>query len=570
MWKAHFTSGSATVQLHHPMGHDRELAGNKRYADFDPAASHLHGYVQDAQELVDHLGLDPKTQSNDEMKGAMGDFLSGRASATGKPPPPPPPEIANAAGIRPTATKAVLDDILGRAQSPAVKGLLDAPQVKTIASALNEPGKLSFQDLRGLRTWVRQAQKNTELRQTVGSADLQRLEGGLTSDIYTNASRLASPDAAQQLQRADRFYGAGMQRINGSLRAYFKAPSGEKAFDGIVSAAQTGGQADIRKLVGLQRSMAPQEWGSVASSVLGHLGDTPQGFDLDTFVRNYGKLSPEGSTALFGGRNAALQRSLGSLVSDARQAVSAVPTQHFGDRPVSAMEGLLRASQRRGNGADIGAVQALRLAIPDHQWGDVAAGVLRTLGRKGDEFSPDQFVTAWGKLSPEARQTIFGGAGHEGDPSSIESLVRVMQQQKNAGKFFNHSQSGHAAVGVLLMEHLGALLTGEVPLKEAASMGASVGGGWAASKLLAWPGAARLLLRGVRAQTPGDAQQVATQMARFGTRNPAMAATMGDLRSTLLDRVQAAAPGRMRAAAPVAAGASLGGQVRRQFLASPS
>ena len=101
--------------------------------------------------------------------------------------------------------------------------------MKTIASAVSEPGKLSFQDLRGLRTWVRQAQRNPELRQTVGSADLQRLEGSLSSDIYDNASRLASPAAAKQLRRADQFYGAGMQRINGALRAYFKAPSGAAA-----------------------------------------------------------------------------------------------------------------------------------------------------------------------------------------------------------------------------------------------------------------------------------------------------------------------------------------------------
>ena len=538
-----------------------ELAGNKRYADFDPTAANLFGHVQDAQEMIDHLGLDPKTQSNAEMKAAMDDFLSGRSSATGKPAPPPAPEMANAEGIRPTATKAVLDDILSRAQSPAVKGLLDAPQVKTIADAVGEPGKLSFQDLRGLRTWVRQAQRNTELRQTVGSADLQRLEGSLSSDIYDNASRLASPAAAKQLRRADQFYGAGMQRINGALKAYFKAPSGEKAFDGIVSAAQIGGQADIRRLTGLQRSLAPQDWSSVASSVLGHLGDTPQGFDLDTFVRNYGKLSPEGSDVLFGGRNAALQQSLGDVVAKARSAVSAEPTTHFGDTPASAMEGLLRASMQRGSSADIGAVKTLRSAIPDQQWGDVAAGVLRTLGRKGDAFSPDQFSTAWAKLSPEARQTIFGGPGHDSDPASIESLVKVMQQQKAAGKFYNHSQSGHAAVGVLLMEHLGAFLSGEVPMREAAHMAATAGIGYGASKLLASPGAARLLLRGVRANTSAEADRIGSQMGSYSLRNPNAADAMEGLRKVWMRQ--------LRVNSPVAAGASTVGQARRQFLPAP-
>ena len=443
-----------------------------------------------------------------------------------------------------------------------MKGLLDAPQVKTIASAVSEPGKLSFQDLRGMRTWVRQAQRNNDLRQTIGSADLQRLEASLTSDIYDNASRLASPGAAKQLQRADQFYGAGMQRINGSLRAYFKAPSGERAFDAIVSAAQTGGQADIRKLTGLQRSMAPQDWNSVASSVLGHLGDTPNGFDLDTFVRNYGKLTPEGSNVLFGGRNADLQRGLSAVVANAREATAAAPTVHFGDTPASAMEGLMRASMKRGNSANLGAVKALRSAIPDQQWGDVAAGVLRSLGQKGDGFSPDQFVTAWGKLSPEARQTIFGGEGHESDPASIESLVRVMQQQKNAGKFFNHSQSGHAAVGVLLMEHIGSILTGEVPLHEAAAMAATAGVGWSASKLLAYPGAARLLLRGVRAQTGADAERIGAQMARFGSQNPQVGGTLDQLRSQWLRQ--------LKVNSPVAAGASAGEQARRQLQSPPT
>ena len=51
-----------------------ELAGNKRYAINDPEAQQMAGRVADMQELLDHLGLNPRVQSNADINQAIDEF----------------------------------------------------------------------------------------------------------------------------------------------------------------------------------------------------------------------------------------------------------------------------------------------------------------------------------------------------------------------------------------------------------------------------------------------------------------------------------------------------------------
>lgn len=211
------------------------------------------------------------------------------------------------------STTAVLHDVLNPGQSADINALIADPALKNVAAKVQAgQGDLSFQDLRNLRTWVRTQQGKPALTQTIDSASLGRLESALTSDIYSNASKLGSPDLLHQLRRADQFYAAGQQRISTALSSAFKAGTPEAAYDGIVGSATDGGKADITRLLGVKRSLAPSEWGDVAATALQRMGKpTPgtgavaegdQAFSVSSFVTNYNKLSPQGRDVLFGSK----------------------------------------------------------------------------------------------------------------------------------------------------------------------------------------------------------------------------------------------------------------------------
>lgn len=231
------------------------------------------------------------------------------------PPPAPPPEVAapsQQAAVAPTNTIGALRDISGRVNGQQLSNLITDGRMKQILGALEKDGaNVRFNDLRQLRTWVRNAQKDPTLRQGIAQADLQTIEGALTQDVYANAEALAGPQALAKLQRADAFYRAGSERINRALQAFDNANSGEQAYSKIIQSAGSTSSADVRRLVALKRSLAPDEWGDVAATTVSNLGKPTAGaanaveeggFSINTFLTNYAKLSPEGREVLFGAK----------------------------------------------------------------------------------------------------------------------------------------------------------------------------------------------------------------------------------------------------------------------------
>lgn len=211
--------------------------------------------------------------------------------------------------VKPSETVATLRAINGRVNAPALSSVITSGPFQKIAKALEADGAdIRFTDLRNLRTWVREAQGNPELRQNIGSANLQKLESALTNDIYSNAESLGGPSALHKLKQADTFYRAGSQRIKNALQPFASAKSGESAYSKIVQAAGSTSSADASKLISLKRSLKPEDWGDVTANVIDDLGRATAGrqnaegdvFSVSTFVTNYNKLSERGKNILFG------------------------------------------------------------------------------------------------------------------------------------------------------------------------------------------------------------------------------------------------------------------------------
>ena len=222
--------------------------------------------------------------------------------------------IPNTAVV-PREAATTLNDIMTRVSAPALADAMKAPKIEQIAKALaTDQGRVSFSDLRELRSWVRGLRKAApDLRQGIAEADLKRLEGALTRDIYSNASTLGGPEAARKLQQTDRFYAVGSKRIQNALKAFDGADgakSGESTFARIQQAAGSNASADAQKLLSLKRSLSPDEWGDVAATQIKHMGRPTKGaaegvpddaaFSISNFVSNYANMSPRARKIMFG------------------------------------------------------------------------------------------------------------------------------------------------------------------------------------------------------------------------------------------------------------------------------
>lgn len=127
-------------------------------------------------------------------------------------------------------------------------------------------------------------------------------------------------------------------------------------------------------------------------------------------------------------------------------------------------------------------------AIPKENRRELAAAVIQRMGRAtagnqnevGDVFSTSTFLSNWNRLSPQARETLFGRVDDTKLLSQLENLAKVSTNIRNGSRYLaNPSGSGPAAARQALLGAAAlAGLTGN-----AAALGA-IGGGVVGTNLL--------------------------------------------------------------------------------------
>lgn len=209
-------------------------------------------------------------------------------------------------------TTVALKDMASRVNAENLKAMITDGRYERLNNALKSDGaNLRFNDMRALRTWVRETKRSPELSQGIGQANLNRLESALTQDIYDNASRLAGPKGLRSLQQADQFYRLGTQRMDGALQRFVgrgasEPLAGEATYDRVLSAAGEKGGADIERLKALRNSLPSDQWGDLSSTIISHMGKPTAGaaaagdFSVSSWSTRYNGISPAGKDVLFG------------------------------------------------------------------------------------------------------------------------------------------------------------------------------------------------------------------------------------------------------------------------------
>lgn len=109
------------------------------------------------------------------------------------------------------------------------------------------------------------------------------------------------------------------------------------------------------------------------------------------------------------------------------------------------VERLAAAAASKGQRADIELLMQARKAAGPEAWDDLAGAIVGRLGRAPDgAFSPDRFITDFGKMSKEGRALLFGSTGRGDLARALADIETVSSRFKELNKYANPSGTGRA------------------------------------------------------------------------------------------------------------------------------
>jgi len=200
---------------------------------------------------------------------------------------------------------------------PKIGEFLGTPKYKKLLTDLEFDGALNalpYELLKDLRSNI--GKSIGSLRGPMSDlqgSDLKRLYSSLSDDMYS-AAAASGPDALKSFERANNFYKAGMQRINGALTKVTKAKTDEQAYANILALTTADSPRGSSKLLNqIKKSLPKEEWSTVSSTIIRKLGEArvgsrgaPDGSDFAefspaTFLTNWNKMDNSAKTVLTSG-----------------------------------------------------------------------------------------------------------------------------------------------------------------------------------------------------------------------------------------------------------------------------
>lgn len=130
---------------------------------------------------------------------------------------------------------------------------------------------------------------------------------------------------------------------------------------------------------------------------------------------------------------------------DRQTKINDVISKFIGPRqtPISAQQAFARIESMAGKRGDARRLSEMMGTLDREERRDVAATIAEQLGQRTpeDDFSPALFISHAAKISPEARQTIFGAEGAR----IISDLEKVSRVKRDVQRSLNNSRSGQVA-----------------------------------------------------------------------------------------------------------------------------
>ena len=232
-------------------------------------------------------------------------------------------------------------------------------------------------------------------------------------------------------------------------------------------------------------------------SSIGELLDDPMrlsasGMDGSELKQIYGGLSDDlrGIVAKAGGEKASKAfdeaNTYAAKVATEREALDRILGKNTSDEGLFSKIQAMAGSNSR---ADMQSLLRARNATSKETWNEIASAVLSDMGRdvKTGNFSPDRFLTSYGKMSSNGKKALFGGAEHA---QALDDIAAVSKRFNYMNQYANPSGTAQNYMGPALGY---ALATNPV------SALSSVMGGSITSKILATPMSASKIAKWAKA-----------------------------------------------------------------------
>lgn len=216
-----------------------------------------------------------------------------------------------------SSTAKVVTDIGARRTNA---GLPESGAAGIVRKALENKDGLNYQGIKDLRTAVGEMLDKPDLTANgFSQAELRQIYGGLTDDLKNAVSRAGGEKAAKAFESANQLAAKTSREREALNKVLGRDISDERLFDRITAMAGSNSRADRVSLARVRNAVSPETWDEMASGVISRLGrDADGNFSPDRFVTGYGKLSPEGKSALFGGKKE-LAQSLDDIAAVSRR-----------------------------------------------------------------------------------------------------------------------------------------------------------------------------------------------------------------------------------------------------------
>lgn len=212
-----------------------------------------------------------------------------------------------------------------------------------------------------------------------------------------------------------------------------------------------------------------------------------------------------------------------------------------GDKTPEGAANRLRAMLTDGNAsADLNTIAAVRGSLTKDEWGDVQAGLIRMAGQpvkaEGREFSPTTFVDTFSRMTPKAKNIMFGTKGELRE--ALDEFTTVAQKLADRDSLRNMSKTGVNLINASAIGLAGPALfmNPAAAATLAAQTGAAYGLSklWTSPKFIRWAtGYNRMLAGAAKAGgTPNTSKQVAL-LSKVAKAEPAIAADVLGLQKAL-------------------------------------
>lgn len=245
-------------------------------------------------------------------------------------------------------------------------------------------------------------------------------------------------------------------------------------------------------------------------------GTLPAGISNSELKQIYGSLTQDLKAAVYtaGGPKALQQferaNRYNALVSANREKLVTILGAKSDEAIVDRVLGAAGSTAR----ADSKLLARARKALDKDTWNEIASASVAKLGRDAEgNFTPDRFLTAWGKISPQGKATLFGG-----QPDLLKSLndiATVSSRFKQLNRYANPSGTGGMVsmtgmLGWVATEPLSAITT--------------LVGGRVAAHILSKPSTARSVAKWAKqAEAAATAPQSKSNLANYRVATRALA-----------------------------------------------